>query len=106
MNPRAVRTQKYRKDADWIDHAVEEPTRPMRGIKTVFEALMEEDFPMDRAGINYCVGDIEIEDGKGGFIPVHKLTDRFPTGTKETFESPHEAIRALRSALKLEEHDQ
>jgi hypothetical protein len=99
MTVKAARSPGYRKDADCIDNAVNEPTRPMRGMKTVFEALMEEDFPMDRAGLNYCVGDIEVEDGHGGYIPVHQPTDRFPPEAHDRFDSPHEVIRALKSSL-------
>ena len=32
---------------------------------------------MGRHEIDYCVGDVEVEDGHGGYAPVRNLTDRF-----------------------------
>jgi len=86
------------RDADTIDlAAAEEPVRHMQGIKTVREALKLEDFPMSKSDVDYCVGDIDIEDGHGGFIPVYQLTERFKS---DLFDSPDEIIIALKEARK------
>jgi hypothetical protein len=85
-------------DADWIDLAAgEEPTRHLQGLKTVKEALRLEDFPMTKMDIDYAVGDIDIENGKGGFIPVQELTELFDT---DEFDSPEEVIHALKVARR------
>ena len=41
----------------------------VRGLRAVAEALRSEDFPMDRQGIDYAVGNIEVENGRGGSYP-------------------------------------
>jgi hypothetical protein len=69
----------------------------MRGLRAVAEALRAEDFPMDRHAIDYSVGDIEVEDGHGGFLPVRQLTDQF--GNKE-FHSAEEVVRAIRDKAR------
>lgn len=67
-----------------------------RGFRYVAEALRLEDFPMGRHEIDYCVGDVEIEDGHGGFALVRNLTDGF--GDK-LFGNAEEVIKALREAV-------
>jgi len=71
--------------------------RVMRGMKWVVEALRLEDFPMDRQAIDYSVGDIEVEDGRGGLVPVRLLTDQLRPGE---FVSAEDVVRALRGVLK------
>jgi hypothetical protein len=61
-------------------------------MRLVAEALRLEDFPMDRHGIDYSVGDLEVEDGKGEFIPVRDLTQNF--GERE-FRSAEEIVNAI-----------
>jgi hypothetical protein len=85
-------------DADIIDEAAsDEPVRHMQGLKTVKEALRLEDFPMNREEIDYAVGDIDIDDRHGGYIPVYQLTEYFTTAQ---FESPQEVIDALKEARR------
>jgi hypothetical protein len=85
-------------DADIVDEAAsEEPVRHMQGLKTVKEALRLEDFPMSREEIDYAVGDIDIEDRHGGFIPVYQLTEYFQ---KTQFETPEEIIDSLKEARR------
>lgn len=68
-----------------------------RGIQAVEDSLKQEDFPMDRHAVDYAVGDIEIEDGRGGYLPVRDLTDKF--GTRQ-FESWEEVVRELKLAAR------
>lgn len=85
-------------DADIVDEAAsDEPVRHMQGLKTVKEALRLEDFPMTREEIDYAVGDIDIEDRHGGFIPVYQLTEYFQ---QSQFENPAEVIHALKEARR------
>jgi predicted metal-dependent hydrolase len=69
---------------------------PPRGFRYVTEALRLEDFPMGRHEIDYCVGDVEVEDGHGGYAPVRNLTDRF--GDK-LFGNAEEVIKVLHEAV-------
>ncbi len=81
------------RDADTVDEAADtEPTGILRGIKTLEEALRLEDFPMTKADIDYSFGDIEVEDGRGGYIPVRQLTERF---RRNEFSSPEEVLKAI-----------
>lgn len=102
MNP-YEESEETRPDADTIDRSIEEPVRTIRGMRAVVEALRNEDFPMDLEGVNYSVGDIEVEDGKGGYVPVRQLTDMLPQSTAGhpgvEFRSAEEVIRALRGLL-------
>ena len=73
----------------------QQPNRigPPRGMRYVVEALRLEDFPMGRHEIDYSVGDVEIEDGNGGFVPIRELTDKLGD---RMFRSAEEVIKALR----------
>jgi hypothetical protein len=66
-------------------------------MAAVAQALREEDFPMDKQGINYAVGDIEVEDGQGGYVLIRRLTDFM--GEKD-FASAEEIVRALHKAVE------
>ncbi len=68
----------------------------LRGMRTVVEALRQEEFPMDNEAINYCVGSIEVENGEGGYIPVRDVTDRIP---KKEYRSAEEVVRALHNVI-------
>jgi hypothetical protein len=85
--------------ADIIDSAAddEEPVRHLQGLKTIREALGLEDFPMSKEEVDYAVGDVDVEDGKGGFIPVYQLTERFK---QNLFDTPEDVIHALQRARK------
>jgi hypothetical protein len=65
------------------------------GIEAVADALRAEDFPMDKEGLAYSVGDIDVEDGRGGTIPVRVLLDRIE---QDEFGSADIAIAAIRRA--------
>ena len=69
---------------------------PLRGFRAVAEALRLEDYPIDKVGINYAVGDIDVEDGQGGWTPVRALTDRMK---RDRFSTAEEVIRALHEAI-------
>ncbi len=99
INPAARRTDSDSSMADQIDEATEEPTRPMRGFESLAEAVRSEpddEFPMDRSGIDYGFGDIEVEDGKGGYLPVRDLTDTLP---RDSYDDAESVLKALREAL-------
>lgn len=51
---------------------------------------------MDHSAIDYNFGDIELEDGKGSFIPVRDLTDHLKG---ETFETADEVLQGLQDAM-------
>lgn len=68
-----------------------------RGFDVVEEALKQESYPMDDHEINYAVGDIEVEDGHGGFIPVRRLTDSI---SGKRFDSAEAVVEALKKAAK------
>jgi len=89
------------RDADIIDLAAsDEPIRHLQGIKTVREALKLEDFPMTTSDIDYAVGDIDIEDGHGGYIPVYELTERFENSEFNTLEEVVIALKKARLGYK------
>lgn len=69
----------------------------VRGMRAAVEALRLEDFPMDKTGIDYAVGDIEIEDGHGGHVAIRDLTDHIPA---REFRSAEEVAQTLRAAVK------
>lgn len=69
----------------------------MRGMKAVAEALRLEDYPMDRETIDYTVGDVEVEDGAGGFVPVRDLTTLMP---RQDYRSAEEIMRALHESAE------
>jgi hypothetical protein len=69
-----------------------ERRRVLLGFRTVAEALKEEDFPMDKSGLYYAVGDIKVEAGGGELIETRLLIDRIP---QETFRTAEEVMRAL-----------
>jgi hypothetical protein len=70
----------------------------LRGWRTVAEALRLEDFPMDRHSIDYAVGDVEVPDGSGTYVPVRLLTDRLE---RDEFRSAEETIRALQAVAHI-----
>lgn len=76
------------------DDMMKDSNEANRGIQAVADALVYESYPMDRHEVDYAVGDIAVEDGKGGFTPVRDLTDRFE---KDRFDSAEEVIEAIRS---------
>lgn len=69
--------------------------RVLRGLNVVEEALRMEDFPMTTDAVNYAVGDVEIDDGKGHFVPVRDLLDKVD---KNSFENADEVVQALKQA--------
>jgi hypothetical protein len=69
----------------------------MRGIQVVIDALRAESYPMELEEVNYNVGDIEVEDGHGGWVPVRQLTERF---IRNRFYSAEEVVREIRQCLK------
>jgi hypothetical protein len=74
----------------------EQNRKVLKGFQTVAEALRAEDYPLDVSGLNYAVGDIDVEDGSGSMVPIRDLTDRMP---EREFTSAEDAIRALHDVL-------
>ena len=69
---------------------------PPRGFEALVDALAAEDFPMDKQGLAYSVGDLEIEDGRGGFVPIRIVLEGLD---RDVFPSCDAAVRAIRAAL-------
>ncbi|MEW6270554.1 MAG: hypothetical protein AB1689_14800 [Thermodesulfobacteriota bacterium] len=67
----------------------------LEGIDDVEEALRGEDFPMDKQGLAYSVGEIEIRDSTGRTIPVRAVLD---VVSQERFASVEEAVSAICAA--------
>jgi len=67
-----------------------------KGLQIVAEALRMEDYPIDKSGINYSVGDLEVEDSKGRHIAVRDIVDQLKD---EEFRSPEEVMRAIYDAI-------
>ena len=86
-------------DADTIDQAVDEPDpRPTRhGTESSARFAPSRD-PLDVPNINYAVGDIEVEDGQGSYIPVRDLTDFL---MQETYDDPEPLIDDLQKIARV-----
>ncbi len=69
----------------------------VKGMAAVAETLRLEDFPMDKHGLAYSVGDIEITSTHGRSFPVRLVLDQL---TQDEFRSAEEAVRAIRSTLE------
>jgi hypothetical protein len=86
-------------EADQIDEATDEPVRRMRGNLALVEAVRSEaweEFPMDHQAVDYSFGDIELEDGSGGYVPVRELTDHL---ARDRYGSADELLTGLSDAL-------
>ncbi|HEY8516544.1 MAG TPA: hypothetical protein VIS07_13615 [Candidatus Binatia bacterium] len=68
----------------------------LEGIDDVEEALRGEDFPMDKEGLAYAVGEIEISDSSGRIVPVRSVLDVID---QERFASVEEAVAAICAAV-------
>ena len=69
----------------------------LRGIDAVADALRAEDFPMDKQALAYAVGDIDVEDGHGGSVPVRNVLDVLE---QSEFASAELAVRAIRTGAR------
>ena len=88
--------------SDEIDEAHEDPTqdRPeFIGLDVVLDALMGEDFPMDKETLYYAVGDIEVPGPHGKNQPMRSVLDHMP---QLKFETLGQAITAIKRALQSE----
>jgi hypothetical protein len=70
----------------------------LRGIKAVSAALELEDFPATKQDLYYSVGDIEIEDLNGRYLPVRKVLDQV---SQNEFATVEDAIEALKKQLSV-----
>jgi hypothetical protein len=68
----------------------------LHGMRTVAEALRGESYPIDLAGINYAVGDIDVSSHGGLRFAVRDLTDSLKAAE---FRSAEEVVRALYQVL-------
>lgn len=70
-----------------------------RGLEAVEDALRLESFPIERSNIDYSVGDMEVEDGRGGWIEINVLTDQLKDDRYNTLEDAMGALIAARDLL-------
>jgi hypothetical protein len=68
----------------------------VEGIEGVEAALRAEDFPLDKQGLAYAVGEIEVRTRSGESVPVRDVLDGIEAAT---FASVEEAVSAICSAL-------
>jgi hypothetical protein len=69
----------------------------LKGVQAVAEALRSEDFPMDKFSVNYCVGDMKVEDLDGRTILIREVMDQIH---ENEFRSTEELMRAIHSILR------
>lgn len=74
-------------------------TRALDGLQAVAETLREEDFPIDKEGLCYSVGDLGVADASGHGFPVWLLLDRIDQTRFDTIE---DVLRLLRVAFAAE----
>jgi hypothetical protein len=82
-----------------LEELMDEPTRSVRGAQALVDAVRSEaleEFPMDHEGIDYAFGDLEVEDGTGGYVAVRDLTDHLKASRYDTAD---DLLRGLREAL-------
>jgi len=70
----------------------------VEGIDGVESALRAEDFPMDKQGLAYAVGDIEIRTATGDTVAVRDVLDHVGASR---FASVEEAVSAICAAAEL-----
>jgi 2-haloacid dehalogenase len=73
--------------------------RNVEGLDAIVDALRAEDFPMDREGVFYSVGDLEIGDRYGRRFVVRRLLDGIE---QASFATAEDLARVLRAALRSE----
>lgn len=69
----------------------------IRGMQAVHDALKLEEYPATKQDINYAVGDIEVEDAKGGYLPVRMVLDNVG---QSNFTNAEEVVSALQKAIQ------
>src|SRR5438094_408798 len=74
----------------------QKPAHVLRGFRVVAEALRLEDCPLTKDDINYAVGDVEVPDSHGRYIPVRDVLD---VVEHDQFNSAEEAVQAIRTAV-------
>jgi DNA-binding transcriptional ArsR family regulator len=67
-----------------------------KGLHALAEALRHEDFPIDKEGIHYAVGDFQVQDVNGQSISVRELTERLK---EDEYRSVEELMKAIHSSL-------
>lgn len=90
---------KSKNEEERIDRIIDEPVRHIQGIDLLVDAIRSEaweEFPMDRQGIDYSFGDIEIEAEQGNFIPVRDITEHLQA---DRFNTPDDLLKGIREAL-------
>ncbi|MEO5968430.1 MAG: hypothetical protein ABIQ95_00765 [Bdellovibrionia bacterium] len=88
-----------KEEEDSIDRIIEEPVRHIQGVYALVDAVRSEaweEFPMDRHGIDYSFGDIELELGDGNYIPIRDITEHM---NREQFNTPDDLLMGIREAL-------
>ncbi len=97
-----TKSLKSKNEEERIDRIIDKPVRHTQGIDLLVDAIRSEaweEFPMDRQGIDYSFGDIEIETEQGKFIPVRDITEHLRT---EKFDTADDLLKGIREALGKE----
>jgi hypothetical protein len=74
----------------------EKSPNEVKGFKSVEEALRYESFPAAKSELYYSIGDIEVEDGHGGFVPARDLLDRVGTAN---FTAAEDVLSEMKAAV-------
>jgi hypothetical protein len=72
-------------------------TGRIAGLRGISEALRAERFPIDKQGLYYTIGDIEIPLPEGGRIAARDLLDAV---NERSFSSLDAVLTAVRTALE------
>jgi 4a-hydroxytetrahydrobiopterin dehydratase len=67
----------------------------------VIRALRAESYPLDVANVDYAVGDMEVEDGSGSYIPVRDLTDFLMQDTYDDSETLIDDLQKIARGAKI-----
>lgn len=73
----------------------------MSGLELIRDALRVEDFPMTTEDLDYAIGDVEVSDSHGKWMPVRRVLDVVPT---HKFHSVQEVIDAIQSHAERVKH--
>lgn len=69
----------------------------LSGLDLIRDALRVEDFPMTREDLDYAIGDVEVSDTHGKWMPVRRVLDVVP---QRKFHSVQEVIDAIQGHVE------
>jgi 4a-hydroxytetrahydrobiopterin dehydratase len=67
----------------------------------LIRALRAESYPLDHSNIDYAVGDMEVEDGYGTYVPVRELTGFLMQESYENSESLIDDLQKIARGAKV-----